>query len=115
MAANALVQARIDEDVKVRATAVLEKQGLSISDAVRILLTRTANEGVVPLTNPPSQSGIYLGDGSDYEEWFRARVQEVLNDHRPGIPNEEVKRSWAVRREQLLVKAEAIGNARKVA
>lgn len=115
MAANALVQARIDEDVKARATAVLDKQGLTISDAVRILLTRTANEGVVPLTNPPYQSGIYLGDGSDYEEWFRARVEEALNDHRPGIPNEEVKRRWEIRREQMLAKAEAMENARKVA
>jgi DNA-damage-inducible protein J len=115
MAANALVQARIDEDVKVRAASVLEKQGLTISEAVRILLTRTANEGVLPLTNLPYQPGIYLGDGSDYEEWFRARVEEALNDHRPGTPNEEVKRRWAVRREQLLAKAEAMENASKVA
>jgi DNA-damage-inducible protein J len=115
MAANASVQARIDEDVKARAAAVLQKQGMTISDAVRILLTRTANEGSVPLTNPPYSSPIYRGDGSDYDEWARLRVEEALVDHRPGIPNEEVKRRWAIRREQLLAKAEAIENARQVA
>jgi addiction module RelB/DinJ family antitoxin len=45
-----VVQTRIDADVKDKATAVLEKNmGLTVSDAVRILLTRTANEGMLPL------------------------------------------------------------------
>jgi DNA-damage-inducible protein J len=108
MAANALVQARIDEDIKDRATLVLEKQGLTISDAVRILLTRTANEGVVPLTRTPTEAAIYKGDGSDFDAWFRAKVQEALDDPRPGIPHEEVKRRWAIRREELLKRAEAM-------
>jgi DNA-damage-inducible protein J len=107
MAANALVQARIDEDVKVRAAAVLEKQGMSISDAVRILLTRTANEGVVPLSQTPRLSPIYTGDGSDYDEWVRVRVQQALDDPRPGIPHEEVVRRSALRRAKLLAEAEA--------
>ena len=41
MASNALVQTRIDADVKEKATAVLENMDLTVSDAVRILLTRT--------------------------------------------------------------------------
>ena len=49
MGSNALVQTRIDAEVKERATAVLENMGLTVSDAVRILLTRTANEGALPL------------------------------------------------------------------
>ncbi len=39
MPANALVQTRIDLAVKERATAVLEELGITVSDAVRILLT----------------------------------------------------------------------------
>lgn len=39
MASNALVQTRIDAEIKERATAVLENMGLTVSDAVRILLT----------------------------------------------------------------------------
>ena len=48
MPANALVQTRIDAKVKARAAAVLEEIGMTVSDAVRILLTRTANEGALP-------------------------------------------------------------------
>ena len=40
MAANQLVQARIDGAVKEEAAAVLAAMGLTISDAVRLLLTR---------------------------------------------------------------------------
>jgi DNA-damage-inducible protein J len=49
MVANALVQTRIDAEVRDRAFAVLESMGLTVSDAVRILLTRTVNEGALPL------------------------------------------------------------------
>jgi DNA-damage-inducible protein J len=104
MAANALVQARIGEDVKERATAVLEKQGLTISDAVRILLTRTANEGVVPFSRTPTEAAIYKGDGSDYDDWFRAKVQEALDDPRPPTPHEKVRRRMNVLREKALAK-----------
>ena len=114
MAANALVQTRIDEDVKERAAAVLEKQGLTISDAVRILLTRTANEGVLPLSHTPYEAAIYKGDGSDYDAWFRAKVQEALDDPRPPIPHEEVKRRWAIRRAEMLKKAEAVERENQV-
>jgi len=48
MAANALVQARIDGEVKEEAAAVLATMGLTISDAVRLLLTRVAREHALP-------------------------------------------------------------------
>jgi DNA-damage-inducible protein J len=50
MAANALVQARIDETVKEEAAAVLATMGLSLSDAVRLLLTRIAREKALPFS-----------------------------------------------------------------
>ena len=48
MAANAWMQGRINAAVNERAAAVLDNMGLTISDAVRILLTRVANEGALP-------------------------------------------------------------------
>ena len=42
MAANALVQARVDLGVKEEAAAVLAAMGLTVSDAVRMLLTKVA-------------------------------------------------------------------------
>ena len=49
MAQNQLVQARINKVVKEKATVVLADMGLTISDAVRILLTKIAREKMVPL------------------------------------------------------------------
>ncbi len=48
MAANAVVRARIDEKVKVRAAAVLETMGLTVSDAFRLLLIKVAAEQKLP-------------------------------------------------------------------
>ena len=48
MAANQLVQARVDGAVKEEAAAVLAAMGLTISDAVRLLLTRVAQEKALP-------------------------------------------------------------------
>ena len=51
MAANALVQARINSEIKDEATAVLSAMGLTLSDAVRLLLTKVAEERALPF-NP---------------------------------------------------------------
>jgi DNA-damage-inducible protein J len=48
MAANHLVQARIDGEVKAEAAAVLAAMGLTVSDAVRLLLTKIAQEKALP-------------------------------------------------------------------
>ena len=48
MAANQLVQTRIDGAIKEEATAVLAAMGLTVSDAVRLLLTKVAREHVLP-------------------------------------------------------------------
>lgn len=48
MAANALVQTRVDRAIKEEATAVLAAIGLTVSDAVRLLLTKVAQEKALP-------------------------------------------------------------------
>lgn len=48
MAANQLVQTRIDGAIKEEAAAVLAAMGLTVSDAVRLLLTKVAREHVLP-------------------------------------------------------------------
>jgi DNA-damage-inducible protein J len=92
--ANALVQTRIDADLKDRAAAVLDNLGLTVSDAVRILLTRIANEGALP----PG----FTADPAQHDAWFRAKVLEALDDPRPPIPHEEVEAHFAMRRAAAL-------------
>jgi DNA-damage-inducible protein J len=48
MAANQLVQTRIDGAIKAEAAVVLAAMGLTVSDAVRLLLTRVAREHALP-------------------------------------------------------------------
>lgn len=93
MATNALIQTRIDADIKARAAAVLEQLGLTVSDAVRILLTRTANEGALPFPVAP---------GADHDSWFRARIQEALEDKRPAVSQDEVNARFQARRAAAL-------------
>jgi DNA-damage-inducible protein J len=48
MSADAIVRARIDSDTKAVATAALEAMGLSVSDAIRLLMIRIAEEKRLP-------------------------------------------------------------------
>ncbi|MEI7695203.1 MAG: type II toxin-antitoxin system RelB/DinJ family antitoxin [Chlorobium sp.] len=48
MIANTVVRARIDEKTKAEATAVLASIGLTLSDAVRLMLMRVAAEKALP-------------------------------------------------------------------
>ena len=48
MAATAFVRARIDEALKDEAAAVLADMGLTVSDLVRIVLTRVAKDKALP-------------------------------------------------------------------
>jgi DNA-damage-inducible protein J len=90
MSANALVQTRIDPKVKRRASAVLERMGITVSDAVRILLTRTANEGSLPFELVHSTAA--------HDAWFRSKVAEAINDSRPTVANSIVAAKFASRR-----------------
>jgi DNA-damage-inducible protein J len=48
MAATAMVHVRVDVKMKARAEKALAAMGLSVSDAVRMLLTRVAKEQAIP-------------------------------------------------------------------
>jgi len=48
MASTAFVRARIDEDLKNEAAAVLADMGLTVSDVVRMTLTRVAKDKALP-------------------------------------------------------------------
>jgi DNA-damage-inducible protein J len=60
-------------------------------------LTRTANEGALPFE--------LTGDAAAHDAWFRAKVQEALNDRRPAIPHKKVEAHFAKRRAAALRKA----------
>ena len=49
MAHTSMLHVRVDDDVKAQASEALAAMGLSISDAVRILLKRVVNDQAFPL------------------------------------------------------------------
>jgi len=81
-AQTSMLHIRIDEKLKTDAAETLANVGLSVSDAVRIFLTRVTKEGGLPvgLTTDPEV----------YEQWFRGKVHEALADPRPGVPHQQV-------------------------
>jgi DNA-damage-inducible protein J len=56
MAENAVVRTRINSEVKARASAVLQPMGLTVSDVMRIVLTRVAHERTLPFDLTPNKT-----------------------------------------------------------
>lgn len=98
MSANALVQTRIDAALKARAVAVLGDMGLTVSDAVRMLLTRIANEGSLPFE--------LVSDPETHDAWFRAKVRQALNDPHPPVSHVDVEDHFTKRRAAALKASE---------
>jgi DNA-damage-inducible protein J len=49
MAQTSMLHVRIDDELKAQAGLALESMGMSVSDAVRILLTRVVSDQAFPL------------------------------------------------------------------
>ena len=81
-AQTSMLHIRIDDQLKMQATKALSGVGLTLSDAVRILLTRVAAEGGLP-------AGL-TADADAYDTWFRAKVQEALADPSAAKPHNQV-------------------------
>jgi DNA-damage-inducible protein J len=48
MTANSVVRARIDEQTKTEAAAILKAMGLTVSDAFRLMMVKIAQEKALP-------------------------------------------------------------------
>ena len=80
--ASSMVHIRVDEKVKAKAVKTLSKMGLTVSDAVRLLLTRVAAEKAMPfevrVPNRETRAAIEAGERG---EVFRATsVAELMED-----------------------------------
>ena len=79
---TSMLHVRVDDRLKSKAAEALAEVGLTISDAVRILLTRIAVEGGLPagLTTDPDA----------YDAWFRKKVREALDNPYSSTPHDQV-------------------------
>ena len=81
-AKTSMLHVRIDDELKIQAAETLARFGLTVSDAVRILLTRVAREGAMP----PG----FTSDAQAYDKWFRAKVREAMEDTSPTLSHASV-------------------------
>ena len=85
MAATTMVHIRIDERMKAQATETLAAMGLSVSDAVRVFLTRVVAEQQLPFAlkvpNPETRAAMIEADTIAHEHRARfASAAELFDD-----------------------------------
>jgi DNA-damage-inducible protein J len=83
MAENSVVRARINEEIKEEASAVLESMGLTVSDAFRMMMVRIAREKALPfeplVPNKETIAAIEAARRGEFERSFN--TVDDLMDH----------------------------------
>lgn len=77
--ATTMVHVRLDEKVKAGATKALSAMGMSVSDAVRILLVRVAAEKALPFdVKVPNKTTVRAMTAADRGKGKRFKSTEAL-------------------------------------
>jgi len=79
MAQSTMLHIRVDDEIKVQATEALAAMGLSMSDAVRILLKRVVYDQAFPLELkvPNAQSRVAMKEGHAIVKARAARFESA--------------------------------------
>ncbi len=85
MSTTTMVHVRVDEQLKNQATETLASMGLSVSDAVRVFLTRVVADQQLPfaLKAPNAQTRAAMNEASEIVQSRRARFAtavELIDD-----------------------------------
>lgn len=85
MATTTMVHVRIDEKIKEQAAETLASMGLTVSDAVRVFLTRVVADKELPfsLKAPNAQSFAAMAEADAIVQNHKARfttVDNLIND-----------------------------------
>jgi DNA-damage-inducible protein J len=75
MSATTMVHVRVDKKIKAQATEALSAMGLSMSDAVRVFLTRVVAEQRIPFTLrvPNAETQEAMAEADELVKAHRAR------------------------------------------
>ncbi len=75
---STMVHVRVDEKVKEEASATLAKMGISVSDAVRIMLIRIAEEALPFEVRVPNTTTVKAMQSADKKQGKRFRSSKAL-------------------------------------
>lgn len=80
MAATSMIHVRVNEQIKTQATETLAAMGLSVSDAVRVLLTRVVAEQQLPfaLKVPNTETRAAMAEADAIASAHRARFATAV-------------------------------------
>lgn len=85
MAATTMVHVRVDENIKTQAAETLASMGLTVSDAVRVFLTRVVADKELPFAvkAPNARSRAAMAEANEIIKSRRARFNNsdaLIND-----------------------------------
>jgi DNA-damage-inducible protein J len=81
MPSTTMVHVRVDERVKEEASATLAKMGMSVSDAVRMMLVRVAAEKALPFeVRVPNATTVKAMQSAEKKQGKRFRSPKALFD-----------------------------------
>jgi DNA-damage-inducible protein J len=82
MAATALVEARVDESLKIAAEKIFAEDGLTLSDVLRLLMIRTVEAQTVPhdLFRPNPETIAAMEAGRRGEVFHADTVEQLIAD-----------------------------------
>jgi len=82
MPSDTIVRARVDQQVKAEASEALEAMGLSMSDAIRLLLVRVAKDKTFPFEiKVPNATTVSTFEATDRgEDIIRCQDTEEMFD-----------------------------------
>lgn len=85
MAATTMVHVRVDENIKAQAAETLASMGLTVSDAVRVFLTRVVADKELPFAvkAPNTRSRAAMAQANEIIKSRRARFKNsdaLIND-----------------------------------
>jgi addiction module RelB/DinJ family antitoxin len=112
MGATVVVHATVDAALRDQATAALAEIGLTVDEALQLLLKHVVRQHDLPFLYPAKKSTMpgappdaEIGEGKrfpTYDDWFRAEVEEAIREaddpNCVWVTNEEVERQSAERR-----------------
>ena len=99
-----VIRSRIDNNIKLEAQALLERFGLTMSDAIRLFLHQVVIEKGLPFqVKLPKEQAL------EHDRWFRSQVRTAVTEaDKPEtafVPHDIVRDQWIAKRQTLAKRA----------
>jgi addiction module RelB/DinJ family antitoxin len=99
-----VIRSRIDSSIKQEAQALLERFGLTMSDAIRLFLHQVVIEKGLPF-----QVKLSKEQALEHDRWFRSQVKAALVEaDKPEttfVPHDTAHEQWVTKRRELAKRA----------